>query len=205
VPGDYTVRFSAGGEALRVPLTVRPDPRVDLARAQYAEQAAFQAELRQQIEGVHQGVIQLDEVRGQVDGLLERAGLHGEGGDTAAAGAGADAALERLGRVARALADSLTQVEDSLVQRETYDGQTVLNAPSRLNFQYIVLWGNVDGADSGLTEGARILFDDLNARWWPLRTRLQRLLDEGVDRVNRAAEAAGVVPVRKPQTPRVIS
>jgi hypothetical protein len=136
-----------------------------------------------------------------VKGLVERAAP----GEEEATEKESDPARERLRQVATALVDSLTVVEDSLVQRETYDGQTVLNAPSRLNFQYIVLWGNVDGADSGVTEGQRILLRDLNRRWWPLRDRLERLLDEGVDRVNTAAEAAGVLPVEKPRRPRVIS
>lgn len=71
-----------------------------------------------------------------------------------------------------ALVDSLTMVEDSLVQRETYDGQTVLNAPSRINFQYIYLMGSVEGSDGGVTEGTREVFRDLTARWHPLRDRL---------------------------------
>jgi hypothetical protein len=86
-------------------------------------------------------------------------------------------------------------VEDSLVQWKTYDGQTVLNAPSRLNFQYIYLMGNVEGADDGVTQGAREVFQDLNARWYPLRDRLELLLDEGVPALNEEIRSAGIQPV----------
>ncbi|MEJ2542219.1 MAG: hypothetical protein P8188_20025 [Gemmatimonadota bacterium] len=113
--------------------------------------------------------------------------------------------VERVRELGEALRDSLTFVEDSLVQRETYDGQTVLNAPSRLNLQYIYLHGAVDGADDGPSSAASEVLRDLNARWYPQRMRLDVLLSDGVDRFNEAVEEAGIAPVAKPERRPVIS
>jgi hypothetical protein len=86
-------------------------------------------------------------------------------------------------------------VEDSLVQWRTHDGQTVLNAPSRINFQYIYLMGTVESSDEGVNQGAGEVLRDLNARWHPLRERLQLLLEEGVATFNEAVTSAGIPPV----------
>jgi hypothetical protein len=108
---------------------------------------------------------------------------------------------EEVRELGVALADSLTMVEDSLVQWETYDGQTVLNAPSRINFQYIYLMGSVEGSDDGVNEGARDVLEDLNARWHPLQRRLDDLLGRGVATFNAAVRAAGILPVGKTEPP----
>ena len=114
-------------------------------------------------------------------------------------------AVARVMDLGQGLADSLTVVEDSLVQRRTFDGQTVLNWESRINFQYIYLHGAVDGADDGPSAGALNVLRDLNGRWFPLRDRLEVLLDEGIDAFNEAVEAAGIPPVAKPERPRLVS
>ena len=196
IPGDYTVRLSWSDERLEVPLTIAPDPRIDVAKARYAEQDAFLASVRSEIEALHRSVVDLDDVRTQIEALVER--LEAQTDD--AEGPLGDALSE-----GHELVRAFTEVEDSLVQWETYDGQTVLNAPSRINFQYLILWGNAEGADSGITKGQQDLFNDLNARWWPLRERLQQLFDEGIRSFNEKIEEAGVPPIDAPKGPRLVS
>ena len=147
-----------------------------------------------ELNAMHGGVNQLTDVRDQVESVLARA-EEMEG----------TAAVDRVRELGAALRDSLTFVEDSLVQRKTYDGQTVLNAPSRLNLQYVYLHGAVDGADDGPSPMAEQVLRDLNARWYPQRDRLEVLLDERIDEFNRAVEEAGIAPVSKPQRPRIVS
>ena len=192
-PGGYTVRLAAGDEVRTRPLEVRADPRVETTAAEFQEQDRMLQRIAGEIEAMHLGVNQLDEVRTQVDAVLERADeMDG-------------AAVERVRELGEALRDSLTMVEDSLVQRETYDGQTVLNAPSRLNLQYIYLHGAVEGADDGPSPAAEQVLRDLNARWYPQRDRLEILLDDRVDAFNEAVEAAGITPVAKPPRARIVS
>jgi hypothetical protein len=185
-PGRYTVRVTGADWSLEQPLDVLIDPRVPEQAATIAEQSAFLADVRREIEALHRGVVELGAVRGDIDALVER--LEGWEGEAAAAPA----------ELGRALTRSLTEVEDSLVQWNTHDGQTVLDAPSRINFQYLILWGNAEGADSGITEGMTTLFDDLNARWWPLRDRLEQLLGPELDAFNEAVRELGMPAVARP-------
>ena len=166
MPGMYTARLVVGDEELTAPVDVRTDPRVETTKAEYRQQDALLARILAETEAIHLGVIQSTEVREQVDGILERVGDdEGE-------------ALDRVRDLGGALRDDLTVVEDSLVQWQTFDGQTVLNWPSRINLQYVYLHGAVDGADDGVAAAARDVFEQLNARWRPLQEQLQILLDE---------------------------
>lgn len=221
VPGTYTVRLSVGEEELTSEIRVAGDPRLDTAPAQYRAQDELAKEIAGETEALHRAVVRLGKARGQVQEILDRleelrasergdsgsggaegpARKEGEGGRLAGTSTGDPAggestdSLDHVRTLGAALVDSLTMVEDSLVQWETHDGQTVLNAPSRINFQYIYLLGAVEGADDGTTEGAREVFRNLNSRWHPLRDRLQVLLSEGVSRFNHAVRAAGIEPV----------
>jgi hypothetical protein len=181
VPGRYTARLTVEDSEQTISIQVLRDPRIGTPEAAYAEQEALLSEIVAETEALHKAVVRLGDVRDQVKALVARA-TDMEG-------------TQDLAEMGNALADSLTMVEDSLVQWETYDGQTVLNAPSRINFQYIYLMGAVEGSDEGVTQGARDVFQDLNARWHPLRDRLHSLLDRGVARFNEAVRAAGIPPV----------
>jgi hypothetical protein len=187
VPGIYTARLTVGQEERSIRVEVVGDPRLNTPLADYLAQDEFAARIAAETEAIHRAVSRIGKVREQIEAILERA-MEEEG-------EGSEEVLERVVELGTALADSLTMVEDSLVQWKTYDGQTVLNAPSRLNFQYIYLMGNVTGADDGVTQGAREVFRDLNARWYPLRDRLGALLDQDVAAFNQEVRRAGIQPV----------
>jgi photosystem II stability/assembly factor-like uncharacterized protein len=199
-PGEYTVRLTAemdeGADpvVLETTKTVRPDPRLDTPVAEYMAQDRLLREIANEVTAMHRGVMELGGVREQVSALVDRIREMEE-----------LEAGETLAEMGAALADSLTVVEDSLVQWETYDGQTVLNAPSRLNLQYIYLHEAVDGADDGVGDASRSVFTDLNARWRPLQSRLELLLTESLDRFNRAVEDAGIPPVDPPARRRPVT
>jgi photosystem II stability/assembly factor-like uncharacterized protein len=181
IPGSYTARLVVGGEERISEIRVLKDPRVETTQAQYEAQEALLREIVRETEDLHRNVVRLGSVREQVEGILERAeGMEG---------------MDRVKGLGASFVDSLTMVEDSLVQWRTYDGQTVLNAPSRINFQYIYLMGSVESSDDGVNQGAREVLRDLNARWHPLRERMKVLLEKGVATFNEAVTAAGIPPV----------
>jgi photosystem II stability/assembly factor-like uncharacterized protein len=187
VPGTYTARLRVGDMEETAAVRVLKDPRLATTPAAYQEQDDLLRSIVRETEALHRGVVRLGDVRTQVKAILEKA----EEMD----------GTEEVKSLGTALADSLTMVEDSLVQRKTYDGQTVLNAPSRINFQYIYLMGSVEGSDDGVNEGAREVLQDLNARWHALQSRLNDLLDRGVATFNAAVRAAGIPPVGKSPPP----
>jgi hypothetical protein len=89
-------------------------------------------------------------------------------------------------------------MEDSLIQKRTVDGQTVINFPMRLNQFYIYLMNAVDGADDGVTDGARRRFADLQRQWSGLKTTLDRLLGADLAGFNDVVRTQGIPAVVAP-------
>ncbi len=192
VPGTYQVRLTAGGQTTTQPLEVRMDPRVDAATvAALQEQDAFVAEVAAELTAIHHAAMDVDDLNAQIDALLERA----EGRD------GADRARD----AAAGLTDDLTAVADSLYQARTVDGQTVINFPSRLKFQYVWLHGNAESAETGVTQGSRDVLGDLRVRWTEHRATVEQLLGPRLDDFNRLLEELGLGRILPPERGRPIT
>lgn len=189
VPGTYDVRLSVGDDwTMGRPLEVRMDPRVDATLADYVEQDAFVAEVAAELTALHQAVANNNDVRGQIETLLER--IDGREG------------AERVAESGGALAGELETVADSLYQRRTVDGQTVINFPTRLKFQYVFLHGNADGAEAGVSMGSRDVLRDLRARWTVHRATNEELLGPRLDDFNALVAEAGYSVIIAPPRPR---
>lgn len=188
IPGNYQVRMTVGDWSMTQPLEVRMDPRLEATMADYREQDAFVAEVAAELTAIHRGVARNNDVRGQIETLIER--IEGD---------------ERAGEVTESgalLAGDLETVADSLYQRRTVDGQTVINFPSRLKFQYVFLHGNADGAETGVSMGSRDVLNDLRARWTVHQADNDVLLGSRLDQFNELVREAGFTVIITPPAPR---
>ena len=154
------------------------DPRVETTLGALQEQDAFLENLEATISEVHESVVRIREVRGQVETFLERA-------ETTA---GAEEVVE----TGEALVTGLTEVEEALIQKRTVDGQTVINFPSRLNHHLIYLRGAVDGSEVGLIQGAQQRFDDLMVDWNREKAKLDALMGAELDAFNALVIEKGI-------------
>ena len=192
VPGTYEVRVTFGEEVRTQSLEVRVDPRLDAsARAEMVEQDAFVAEVARELTAVHRAAIDVNGVNEQIEALLER--VEGR--------AGADRANE----AGQTLSDDLETVADSLYQARTVDGQTVINFPSRLKFQYIWLHGNAESAETGVTQGSRDVLGDLRVRWTQHQSTVEELLGPRLDDLNRLLDELGFGRIIPPERGRPIT
>ncbi len=188
VPGTYTVRLSAGDAVVERPVEVRKDPRVETTLSEYEEQDAFAAEIAAELTEIHRAAMDVNDVRGQVEALMER--IDGR--------AGAD----EVEPAADSLVAELATVADSLYQARVVDGQTVINFPSRLKFQYVWLYGNVEGAEGRVTRGARDVLRDLRVRWTQHRATVEELLGPRLDAFNALLQRHGFGGILRPERRR---
>ncbi|MDH3271344.1 MAG: glycosyl hydrolase [Gemmatimonadota bacterium] len=188
VPGTYQVRLRVGDWSMTQPLEVRMDPRLDVSLAEYIEQDRFVADVAAELTALHRAVARNNDVRGQIETLMERV----EGHD------GADAVTEE----GQELAGDLETVADSLYQRRTVDGQTVINFPTRLKFQYVFLHGNADADEPGVSMGSRDVLGDLRARWTVHQATNEELLGPRLDAFNELLREAGFSVIIAPPRPR---
>ena len=187
VPGDYEVRLTVGERTMSQPLEVRMDPRLDVPLATYVEQDQFVASVAAELAAIHRAVSVNNDVRGQIESAVERIGEHDGTEDLVDAG--------------EVLADDLETVADSLYQRRTVDGQTVINFPTRLKFQYVFLHGNADADQPGVSMGSRDVLNDLRARWSVHQATNDELLGPRLDAFNRMLADAGFSVIIVPPRP----
>jgi photosystem II stability/assembly factor-like uncharacterized protein len=187
VPGDYQVRLTVGDWSVTQPLEVRADPRVDATLAEYRAQDAFVAEVAAELTAIHRAVARNDDVREQLESLVRRLEDDERAEEVVAAG--------------DSLAADLETVADSLYQRRTVDGQTVINFPTRLKFQYVFLHGNAAGGEGGVSGGSRDVLRDLRARWTVHQATNEELLGDRLEAFNDLARQAGFGVVILPPRP----
>ena len=188
-PGTYRVRLTVEGQSQTRTLEVRKDPRLEDVTA---EDMVAQFELTRRVRGaltrVHGAIRRLRSTREQAEALPER--LEEADRDAALV----DEVRERVG----ALADSLTAVEEELMQTKNESRQDPLNFPPRLDNQIAYLYTHLQEADGPPTEGSRERFRDLQDEVAPILDRLATILERDLGALNGRLEAAGVPHVVVP-------
>ncbi len=178
VPGDYEVRLRVGDQTVSAPLRVKADPRESQELSGYRIQNELAEEVQGDIEAIHTATLRLRAVRDQVNGWVEQAAQI-EGG-------------ESVVEAGEALLERMNDVEDSLIQKRTIDGQTVINFPMKLNQFYLYLFSAVDSAEGMVNQGARDRLADLRADWEVQREVLDSLLGEEVEAFEAVLRGSGI-------------
>jgi len=147
VPGMYQVRLTVDGKTTTESFEVKPDPRLTTTASDYAKQLELGLRIRDKLTETHNAIIQIRDVRKQVDDLLKR--VAGQPG------------FKVINDAASALKKNLTAVEESLYQTKNQSSQDPLNFPVRLNNKLAALAGVVSSADTAPTEQSYVVYDEL--------------------------------------------
>jgi hypothetical protein len=164
------VRLTIGEESWEQPLTLRKDPRVAASDEDLREQFAFLLQIRDRLSETNDAIIRLRALREQV-GVWESRAKEAQGGE---------AVIE----AGKALRDSLSAVEEELVQTRWKSSRDALTAPSKLNVKLATLLGVVGGADARPTQQARDVFASVEERVDVQLARLATLMEQEVPRFN---------------------
>jgi hypothetical protein len=147
VPGSYQVRLTVDGKTFTENFEVKPDPRLTTTSADYAKQLEFGLRIRDKVTETHNAIIQIRDVRKQVDDLLKR--VAGQPG------------FKTINDSASVLKKKLAAVEESLYQTKNQSSQDPLNFPIRLNDKLASLTGVLSSADTAPTEQTYAVYDEL--------------------------------------------
>ena len=150
VPGMYQVRLTVDGKTATANFEVKPDPRLTASAADYAKQLELGLKIRDKVTETHNAIIQIRDVRKQVDDLLKR--IAGQ------------PSYKAINDAATTLKKNLAGVEESLYQTKNQSSQDPLNYPIRLNNKLAALAGVVSSADSAPTEQSYAVYNDLVAQ-----------------------------------------
>ena len=171
VPGMYRVRLTVDGVTSSENFEVKADPRGRTSAAEYAKQLEFGLKIRDKVSETHNAIIQIRDVRKQVDDLLKR--LAGQ------------PSHKVINDAATALKKNLASVEESLYQTKNQSSQDPLNYPVRLNNKLAALAGVVSSADAAPTDQSYAVYDELVAQIDAQLAKLAQIMNTDVPAFNQ--------------------
>ena len=115
--------------------------------ADYAKQLELGLKIRDKLSETHNAIIQIREVRRQVEDLLKR--LAGQ------------PSFKVVNDAGTALNKNLTAIEETLYQTKNQSSQDPLNYPIRLNNKLAALGGVVGSAEASPTAQSYAVYDEL--------------------------------------------
>ena len=145
-PGHYQVRLTVDGQTLSQEFEVRPDPRLATSAADYAKQLDLSLKIRDKLTETHNAIIQIRDVKKQIDDLVKRVGPQSK----------------PITDAGNALTKKLTEVEEALYQTKNQSSQDPLNFPIRLNNKLAALLGVVSRSETPPNEQSIAVYNELS-------------------------------------------
>jgi hypothetical protein len=143
-PGRYQVKLTADGQTLTQNFEIKADPRLTTAPADYAKQLELGLKIRDKLTETHNAIIQIRDVRTQVEDLLKRVPQS-----------------KPINDAGTALNKKLTTIEETLYQTKNQSNQDPLNYPIRLNNKLAALGGVVGSAEAAPTAQSYAVYDEV--------------------------------------------
>ena len=176
-PGAYQVKLTSGSETQTVGFRVQKDPRVVTTPEEYQRQLELSLQLRDKLSETHQAILDIRDIRKQIDAVTER---------------WKDKAIVEA---AKALSAKLTSIEEELYQTKNRSNQDPLNYPIKLNNKLAALLGVVQSADAQPTDQSRQLQEELSSAINAQVNKLASVKKDEVPAFNRMVKDANLPAV----------
>ncbi|MCL4543779.1 MAG: glycosyl hydrolase [Chloroflexi bacterium] len=174
-PGTYEVRLDAGGDSPSTQFNVLKDPRLTVANTDLEAQTGFVQKVNAKITETHNLVLQLRDVRQQIQNWLKRIKGH--------------EVEEQANNSGRTILEQLDAIEVQLIEPKP---DTPLGTPNRLNVRLASLALVVDMADYAPTKQSYEVFAVLSGLVDAQRAQYDALLSGPVASLSTLLQSAGL-------------
>jgi photosystem II stability/assembly factor-like uncharacterized protein len=181
VPGNYQVKLTVDGSTMTETFVVIPDPRLTTTPADYAKQLELGLKIRDKLTETHNAIIQIRDVKKQVDDLVKRV----SGQPNAKSIVDAGTALNR----------KLTEVEEALYQTKNQSSQDPLNFPIRLNNKLAALMGVVTRSETPPNDQSYAVYDEVTGQIDGQLQKLGQIIRAEVPAFNQLVRDANIPAV----------
>jgi len=175
LPGSYTLKLTAGGQTYTQTLTVLNDPRSKLSADDLAARQALLMQIYAKLDETDKAINGLRGLRTQINDLTQRYAKSSQ--------------AKMLGDEAKPLLDTLTSIEDALIQSKAHASEDVLNYPVRLNNKLAALITSVEYSNSRPTAQAHAVYKDLAEQTDAQLARWQSVQASGLPAFNEKIRA----------------
>jgi photosystem II stability/assembly factor-like uncharacterized protein len=170
-PGAYLLRLRTNNLEKTAPVRVLPHPLIDATKEMYAEQQVWQKKVEDDINAIHQQVVNMRKVRQQLDDLNKALA--------------ADTALAELQKKATEIVQRLQKWEDELVQNRAQSNDDIINFINKLSADYIFLRGEMDANIPFVTDGQKQQYEVLHTQWQKWQGEMQSIIDKDINAFNK--------------------
>src|SRR5207245_2332766 len=171
-PGTYQVKLTVDGQTMTETFEVKPDPRLTTTAADYAKQLDLALKIRDKLSETHNAIIQIRDVKKQIDDLVKRVGPQSR-------------AIVDAGN---SLTRKLTEVEEALYQTKNQSSQDPLNFPIRLNNKLAALLGVVARSETPPNDQSFAVYEELTAQINAQLQKLSQIMKTDVPAFNQRSE-----------------
>jgi hypothetical protein len=178
VPGKYQVRIQVGNKEMTQEWEWKKDPRISTTQQDFQDQFDLLIQIRDKVTEVNQSIIQLRDVKEQINDLLQKAQK-----------TKADEEIEGRGKE---ILKKLIAVEDVLIQSKSKSGQDPLNYPIMLDNKIAALASVVAHADARPTDQSYEVFQYLSAKAGEQLEILKGIFDEDIPAFNKIIQESGI-------------
>ncbi|MBK6760008.1 MAG: glycosyl hydrolase [Ignavibacteria bacterium] len=188
MPGQYIAQFSLGADTQSVNFEIRMDPRLTTPTEDLQAQFDLHQKINAKLTDVHKSIKRLREVRSSVNA-------------TSARWKDLDTTITKnASTLAKKITDSLTTIENALVQTKAKAFQDLLNYPVKLNNKIASLSSVAASADRRPTQQTYDLFEVLGKDADEQLTALKGIEDTMIAELNAAVKALDLPAIPKPTT-----
>ena len=182
-PGTYKVRMAVDGTPVGTEtFKILPDPRVKATLADWHEQSRVALQVRDRFSEANDAVKEIRRVRTELADRQSKMPVTQQGTFSALAGA---------------FGTALSEVEDSLYQTKSHSGEDPLNYPIRINNRIGALMGVVESSNGRPTQQSYDVYKVVSADLATQLTKLHRLMDTNLPKVNALLRAAGLKEIEQ--------
>ena len=186
-PGTYQVKLTVDGKSSTQSFEIKPDPRLTTTPADYSKQLELGLKIRDKLTETHNAIIQIRDVRKQVEDLLKRLAAHPN--------------FKVINDAGTALNKNLTAVEEALYQTKNQSSQDPLNFPIRLNNKLAALAGVIGSAEAAPTAQSYAVYDELVTQIDAQLQKLAQIMKTDVPAFNQLVRDQNIpAVVVKPQS-----
>ncbi len=187
-PGQYQVKLTVDGKSQSEVFELKPDPRLATTAADYNKQLDLALKIRDKVSETHNAIVQIRDVRKQVDDLLKRVKDQ--------------PSSKVINEAGTALNKSLLAIEETLYQTKNQSSQDPLNFPIRLNNKLAALAGVVSGGEFPPTDQSYAVYEELAGQIDAQLQRLTQMLKTDLPAFNQLVREQNIpaVVVKPPTT-----
>ena len=180
-PGTYQMKLTVDGKTQTQSFEVLKDPRISTTADEFSKQLALLLKIRDKLSETNRAILEIRDVRGQIDALTKRVREQQNMMPVTDAG--------------KALNGKLRTIEETLYQTKNRSSQDPLNFPIRLNNKLAALGSVVDSADAEPTSQSYVIYEDLVTRIDVELQNLRQILDKDLAAFNRMVKEQNVPAV----------